>query len=226
MEKGYTVFELIVTVLIVVVLAATIGMFFTNLLTIQEQDREEAYVREKLADLCAIYADFASIGSSFSISSNSNANIVSYRLETGGISFETGRVSRVAYFTTATTNRAMNVDVYSLQHDGRSLIFQNEKAGLTSRWDRVLSGDVSLLIQPTGKLDVKSVTCTITPLGIPPSDHVYGVPDENFVNFNNYTDTCIGNLKVEAWYTYKNSRRELVLTNVAAERLVRLWNHD
>ena len=59
-KRGYTVVELMVTIVIVAVLAATLGMFFVKLLRIQEREREEAYIRERLADICAAYADFVS----------------------------------------------------------------------------------------------------------------------------------------------------------------------
>lgn len=224
MRSGYTIIELMVTIVIVTALAVTVGTFFVKLLTIQERDREEAYVREKLADLCAVYSDFASIGSSFSINSENGASIVSYRQETGGLSFETGRVSRVAYLTMVTTNQTMDLDVYAFKYGERSLIFHNEKENLVSKWARFLSGDASLLTLPTSKLDVKKVTCALTPIGTS-LDEIYKVPDGDFIDFNVYSNAALANLRVEAWYTYKNGRRESVMTNAAVERLVRLWNH-
>lgn len=227
MRLGYTVFELLVTVLIVTGLATVVGSFFVKLLTIQEKDREEAYIREKLSDLCAVYADFASIGSSFSIESSGNANIVSYRQETGGVSFETGRVSRVAYLTTATTNETMDLNVYSFETGTNILtkIFSNIKEGLTSKWARFLNGDASLLITPAGELDVKKVECAVIPLALYANETNY-VSDVAFNGFDVYSNASIANLKVTAWYTYKNSHRETVLTNASVERLVRLWNHE
>lgn len=224
MRCGYTIIELMVTILIVAALATAVGTFAVKLLTIQECDREEAYVREKLADICANYADFASIGSTFSVSTSGRENIVAYRLETGGLSLETGRVSRVAYFTTATTNQTMDVNVYSLQQGKRSKIFYTEKEGLASKWARILSGDASLLTLRTGQLNPLEVICTIKPLGIVAADRGF-VPDENFAGFNIYSNAAFANLEVAAWYTYKNSRGEMVLTNAVVERLVRLWNH-
>lgn len=226
MRWGYTVFELLVTVLIVAVLATSVGAFFAKLLTLQEKDREEAYVREKLADLCAEYADLASIGSSFSISSSGKENIVSYRDETGGVSLESGRVSRVSYLTMAATNQTMDLNVYSFV-SGTNLqtkIFSDIKNGLVSKWTRFLRGDASLLTIPTEKLDVKKVECTMTPLGVYASGTNF-IPDDDFSGFNVYSDASIGNLKITAWYTYKNNHKETVLTNATVERLVRLWNH-
>ena len=112
---GYTVVELMVTIVIVSVLAATVGMFFVKLLTIQEREREEAYIRERLSDICGVYADFISIGSSFSTATNlsDQATVVKYRQETGGVSLETGLVSRVAYLTSLmnTTNKTIDLNI-------------------------------------------------------------------------------------------------------------------
>lgn len=225
MRRGYTIFELMVTILVVTALAAVVGAFFVNLLTIQERDREEAYIRETLADMCANYADFTSLGSAFSIANL--ANIVSFRQETGGLSCETGRVSHVAYLATATTNSTMDLNFYSLSTNSSKTcrIFSNLKNGLVSNWARKLNGDASLLDLPTSKLDVRSVICTLTPLGVKESDAGY-VSDSKFIGFNVYSNAAFGNLKIEAWYTYRNSRRESVLTNAVVERLVRLWNHE
>lgn len=227
MRCGYTVFELVVTVLIVTVLATSIGVGFVKLLSLQERDREEAYIREKLSDLCAVYADFASIGSTFSVSSSREANIVSYRPETGGMSFETGRVSHVAYLTTAATNGTIDLNVYSFVNGTNvtSRMFSNSKNGIVSKWTRFLHGDASLLTVPSGQLDVRNVQYTITPLGVNGTD-ANGAPDERFVGFNVYSNAVVGNLKATAWYTYRNSKKELVLTNATVERLVRLWNHE
>ena len=229
MRRGYTIFELMVVILMVTSLATAVGMFVVNLLTIQEQDREEAYIREKLTDLCAEYADLASIGSSFSIANK--ANIVSYRQETGGLSLETGRVSRAAYLTVATTNRTLDLSVYSFDlmktpnQKTQSRIFSNIKQGLVPSLTRMIHGDATLLAIPTNKVDIQKVTCSITPLkwGISVENPV---PDPNFDGFNIYSNTAFGNLKIEAWYIYRNGRRDHVLTNAVAERLVRLWNHD
>ena len=133
-KRGYTVVELMVTIVIVSVLAATVGALFVKLLTIQEQEREEAYIREKLSDICGAYADFLSVGSS--ISTSNRTTLVTYRHETGGVSLETGIVSRVAQLTSSTnaTSKAidLNVDVF-------------ESGGLVRKFSRSMSGDAPLI---------------------------------------------------------------------------------
>ena len=116
-KNGYTIIELMVTIVIVSVLAATLGVAFVKLLNIQEREREEAYVREKLADICGEYADKLSIGSSI-ISTSTNATIVKYRQETGGVSLETGLVTRVAYLSLqlSPTNDTVDMGIFSFEN--------------------------------------------------------------------------------------------------------------
>ena len=113
---GYTLVELMATITIVAVLAATVGMFFARLLSLQEREREEAYIRERLAEVCGVLADDLSVAASFGtrIRPVEQDIIVAYREETGGVSLETGRVSRVAQLvlTTSATNRAAALNVY------------------------------------------------------------------------------------------------------------------
>ena len=213
--RGYTIVELLVSILIAVILAVTIGVFFVKLLNIQEREREEAYIREKLNDICAVYADFLSIGSSFHISTNSIDPLVAikYRLESGGVSLETGRVSRVAYLT-AKVNKSyngltslgerpipgtMNLDVYSL-----------EPEGLAKKVSSSVNGDAALM-----PLIGNVVSCTIIPL------------DSNIsTDANGYatSDGALGLLRVAVQYEVENDEGELERKIVATERVVRLWN--
>ena len=146
---GYTIVELMVTIVIVSVLAATLGVFFVKLLNIQEREREEAYVREKLADICGEYADKLSIGSSI-INTSTNATIVKYRQETGGVSLETGLVTRVAYLSSFLNSTNDTVDMG---------IFSFENQDLIRKIARRASGDAYLL-----PLTADMVSCTLTPL--------------------------------------------------------------
>ena len=200
-RRGYTVVELMATIVIAVVLAATAGTFFAKLLSIQERDREEAYVREKLSDICGAYADWLSVGASI-ITSN-RATVIKYRHETGGVSLETGLVTRVAYLTSSiNTNRstlAMDIDVF-------------EAGQLTNKLSRIARGDASLI-----PLVGDMVSCTITPLGGNIWEEGNGVQ---------MTDSALGYLEVTARYEVENDDGEVVATNVTAGRLVRLWNRE
>lgn len=205
-KRGYTVVELMVTIVIVAVLAATLGMFFVKLLRIQEREREEAYIRERLADICAAYADFVSVGSSFHTSTNSvNAlTAVKYRMETGGVSLETGLVTKVAYLTTMMnlTNRTVDLDIYS-----------QDPEGLTRKFSRGMSGDAPLI-----PLLGDMVSCTITPLNHTKTE----------VGTNGYetTDAALGWLQVSAKYEVKNDDGEKETKTATAGRVVRLWNRE
>ena len=151
--RGYTIFELMVTVVIVTILAATVGIFFVKLLTLKEQDREEAYIRERLADICGVYADFISVGSSVDVHTNmiNHPLTVTYRQEAGGVSLETGLVSRVSSVEASVNafSGAVNMDVYG--RDGTNNVL---------RLSRSINGNASLI-----PLAGDIVSCTIAPLG-------------------------------------------------------------
>lgn len=145
--SGYTIVELMITIVIVAFLAATLSMFFARLLTIQEDEREEGYVRETLSDICGLYADNLSVGSS--LATNLNGFAVMYRGETGGVSLETGRVSHVTSLTSFVNkvSHALNMNIATLE---QGIKYHN------------LRGD-AVLIPLTNSL----VGCTLTPLTVP-----------------------------------------------------------
>lgn len=146
LKRGYTVVELMVTIVIVAILAATVGTFIVKLLTLHENDREDAYIREKLIDICGTYADMLSVGSL--INTNRFGLQVTYRRETGGISLETGVVSRVTSLASTVTNGTVKVDAYGLEL-GESIL----------RRVRHANGNAALIPQ-TGNI----VSCTVTPV--------------------------------------------------------------
>ena len=150
--RGYTIVELMVTVVIVAVLAATVGTFIVKLLTFQEKDREEAYVREKLVDICGAYADLLSVGSLVSMQTNSSDQVmyVGYRRETGGVSLETGIVSRVTSLESSLRmkNHEVDINVYGLESGSNVLKLARTANGIAP------------LIPLVGDI----VNCTITPL--------------------------------------------------------------
>lgn len=199
---GYTIVELMVTLVIVTVLAATVGMFFARLLSLQEREREEAYVREKLADVCGAVADDLSIASSFSMRTNlvQRDIIVAYRQETGGVSLETGRVSRVVYLTLTlnATNRTMALSAYTPEPEGL-------KQALASS----LNGDAPL-IPLAGDL----VGCTLTPLNAAFTEKDGGLA----------SDAALAYLQVSARYAVRNDDGEVEEKTATAGRVVRLWN--
>lgn len=114
-RRGYTIVELMITVLLVTVLAATVGTFIVKLLTLQETDREDAYIREKLVDICGAFADVLSVGSS--VNPTGQGMIVKYQQETGGVSLETGVVSHVTVLTQLlnVVNKTLDLNVYGLE---------------------------------------------------------------------------------------------------------------
>lgn len=135
-----------VTIVIVTVLAASVGTFIVKLLTLRENDREDAYIREKLIDVCGTYADLLSVGSS--INTNGPGMQVTYRQETGGVSFETGVVSQVTSLISDVTNGMVKLNVYGLELEESIL-----------KYVRQANGNADLIPQ-VGNI----VSCTVTPI--------------------------------------------------------------
>ena len=214
--------ELMVTIVIVAVMAATVGTFFVKLLTIQEREREEGYIREKLCDICAQYADFLSLGDSVSVGTNreSQALVVGYRQEAGGVSFETGLVTRVAYFvsTISATNRMMDLNVCSREPESSLNEYPFMGNMVSCKLSRKIGGDAPL-IPLTGDM----VSCTITPLGnnVTPGSRLLE-EDQRFET----TDATLGYLEVTARYKVKNDEGEYEERTASAGRIVRLWNRE
>jgi len=208
-REGYTIVEVMATIVIVAVLAATVGTFFVKLLRIQERDREEAYIREKLADVCGAYADALSVASSFGTHENPLTGgtevRVDYRLETGGVSLETGQVTRVAHLTSEVnlTNRTVDLKVFGF-----------EQRELVEKLSRIARGD-ALLLPLAGDM----VRCTIMPLNAVGDTRV---DDTGFAT----ADAALGYLQVVARYSVKNDDGELVEKTVEVGRVVRLWNRE
>jgi prepilin-type N-terminal cleavage/methylation domain-containing protein len=205
-HDGYTIIELMVTIVIVAVVASVLGVFFVKLLGIQEQEREEAYIREKLSDVCGIYADFMSVGDAFSTSTNSSNPLtaVTYRQETGGISLETGLASRVAYLTAQINNVTSNVDlnVYALE------------AGETNRkLSRSLNG-FAHLIPIVGDM----MSFTIRPLN--------NTWIESGTNEYKTSNSALGYIEVAAAYRIKNEDGFYETKTASVGRVVRLWNRE
>lgn len=210
---GYTVVELMVTIVIVSVLAATVGTFFAKLLTLQENEREDAYIREKLVDICGACADALSVGSTLGTyyTPSNHEMVVKYRQETGGVSLETGVVSRVAYLTLslAATNRNVVVGV-----DGF------DRGALVRKLTRQINGDADL-IPLLGRL----VSCTITPVNA--NNAVLEQLDGDIRSLNYATtDAALAYLEVKAQYQVKDIDGEVRKKTVSAGRMVRLWNRE
>ena len=150
-RRGYTVVEMMVTIVIVTVLAATVGTFVVKLLTFQESEREDAYVREKLTDICAAYAEFLSLGST--VNTNRSGMTVAYRQETGGVSFETGIVSQVTSMIASlnTNNWTVGLNAYGLESGSNVL-----------KLARTASGNAPLIAMRGDMPDI--VSCTFSPL--------------------------------------------------------------
>lgn len=203
---GYTVIELMVTILIVTILVSTLGVSFVKLLTIQEKDREQAFIRERLTEICSSYADCLSIGTSVS-NTPSGGFVATYRNETGGVSLETGRVDHASLLVSSPNEHVTDEGKRYFTLDLG--IYAYEMGIKTPKFLRDLRGDNMPLISPKDlkmKDGIVSLSCAILPL-----------------NAVRMEDAALGYLTVTGWY---NMEETGALTNVAVGRIVRLWNHE
>lgn len=205
-RRGYAVVELMVTIVIVALLAASLGVFLVKLTSIRERDREEAYIREKLCDICAAYADAMSLGYSFgtAIGGTNGLMAVSYRQETGGVSMETGVVTHVTRLTSALnpTNSVVDLNFYGI-----------EAGALSSKLRRRASGD-ALLIPQIGDM----VSLTVAPLNY--------ASEEPSTNGFFTTDAALGYLQATARYEVDDDEGRTEMKTVTVGRVVRLWNRE
>lgn len=207
--RGLTLVELLVTIAIVSIVAATLGVSVVRLLTIQEREREEAYVRERLSDMCGAYADYISIGTTFGENDDITNRVVrvKYRLETGGVSLETGTVTRAAFLSTMlnATNgtAAMHVDAF-------------EDRELMRKVTRHMRGDAALI-----PLAGEIISCTITPLNFTNTWTEAWEGD----NVKAYS-SALGYLQMAAKYCIEDEYGETVTKTATVGRVVRLWNRE
>ncbi len=207
LRRGYTIVELMVTIVIVACLTAVVGHFFVKLLRIQENEREEAYVREKLVEICGNYADALSVGAAFSYTNSfTGLPVVKYRLEAGGVSLETGTVTRVAYLASALTNGIVDVNVYGYEQDR-----------LANKLERTSNG-TALLMPLVSTL----VRCTLTPL----NNVEWKAENDPLLAGFQTADTSLGNLQVAATYQVEDENGDPIEKTVTVERVVRLWNRE
>ena len=205
MRYGYTVIELMVTVLIVAALATVVGTFFVQLLTIQEKDREEAYIQEKLTSICGTFADYLSVGSA--INDSQSGFDVLYRQEAGGISLETGRVAHVSKLTTW-VNQSDNVRGGTIDF----VAYAREQGAFTNRYSRNLRGDDIPLISLNAMKELQVINGKVS-------------LSYAFTPFNASSENAsLWHLKVAANYEVEDRNGERKPKTVEAERLLRLWN--
>ena len=111
-RKGFTVIELMITILIVVILTVSFGGALSGLLCLHEKDREEGYMREKLAYICGEFADYFSLADKVGRFMDENGKAVyaaGFRMEADGVSYETGKVVKVSNIYVSATNGIFNV---------------------------------------------------------------------------------------------------------------------
>ncbi len=113
--SGVTLVELLVVVVITSIVAVGLSFAVSTSLSFSQKYREEAYVRERLCDVLERVSDYLSLANEASVSNG--VWTARYRMETGGMSFETGRVCRVSGTVYSVTN--MNMDVKITTGDPR-----------------------------------------------------------------------------------------------------------
>ena len=107
--SGVTLVELLVVVVITSIVAVGLSFAISESLRFNQQYREESYVRERLCDVLERVSDYLSMAKA--ASGTNGVWSAQYRMETGGVSFETGRVCRVTGTAYAVTNMNMDVEI-------------------------------------------------------------------------------------------------------------------
>ncbi len=110
-KRAFTIVELCVTMLIVAILGVVMGTAIVRLLRLRESDREEGYMREKLALICGEAADYLSMANSIVAVSDLHGLVLKggFRMEMEGISYETGKVVKVSGLYLSGTNGTFNL---------------------------------------------------------------------------------------------------------------------
>lgn len=110
-KRAFTIVELCVTMLIVAILCVVVGGSIVRLLRLRESNREEGYMREKLAFICGEAADYLSMANSVVAVSNRHGLVMKsgFRMEAEGVSYETGKVVKVCGLYLSGTNGMFNL---------------------------------------------------------------------------------------------------------------------
>ena len=106
-RNGATLVELLVTTLIIVTMAVSLGAAIGAAVALDQNYREESAVRTALA-LQMEYAERY-----FSLATNAVGGAAVYRLETGGVSFESNHWTRVSSVAMTTNQGKMNFRIES-----------------------------------------------------------------------------------------------------------------
>jgi hypothetical protein len=126
-------------------------------------------------------------------------------LETGGVSLETGLVSKVAYLTSRMNggNKTVDFDIYS-----------HGPEGVSCKFSRGMGGNAPLI-----PLLGDMVSCTMTPLN-------HDEKSKTVTNGCVTTDAALGWFQVTAKYKIKTSDGKTETKTATVGRVVRLWNRE
>lgn len=122
---GFTIGEMLITMLITTIVATLFALGISRLLKVEESNRQEGYIRERLTMITSSYADYLSMGSSLALAEGPNHTKVYqtyFPMETGGVSFETGKVVRVVGMATSVSNGLFNVCMNTAGRDSPDVL--------------------------------------------------------------------------------------------------------
>lgn len=111
-RAAFTIVELLVVTLIVTILAVSVGQMIAAALTLEQQYREESDVMESLADTMAYVERYVSLANNLTTNGNGVA-VATFRMEAGGVSFETGHWTRVSQSAIMLTNNVLGCQITS-----------------------------------------------------------------------------------------------------------------
>lgn len=194
---------MMICIVLVVILAVSIGPSAVKLLRVHESSRQEGFIREKLSMLASRYADWLSLSESVVATAENGVDVIHayYPDEMEGVSFETNNICKVTACHSVVSNEIVQsgqgarvVRRWHVWFDTKDSRFPDGKRDLTFDCDALLEH------AEAGILDVY-----VTPLNVP------------IVNY------C--QLSILATNRFWNAKHDSYsIKTVSTERLVRLWN--
>lgn len=203
MQRGVSIVELMICIVLVVALTASVGPSAVKLWRVHESSRREGFVREKLSMLSGRCADWLSLSESVVATAADGVEEIHARYpdEMDGVSFETNDICKVTAFHSVVSNELVQsgqgarvVRRWHVWFDTADPRFPGGRRGMT------LDGDALLEHAGAGILSVLA-----TPLDVP---------------ITNYCRLSI--LATNRCWSARHGSYSI--KTVGTERLVRLWN--
>lgn len=110
-QSGVSLVEMLVVILITAILAVSLSFAVMQALRFSQRGREEAFVRESLCLVFERFSEALGMAKDVKVNTDRDEWAAFYRLETGGVSFETNRFIRISETEYCATNLAAVISV-------------------------------------------------------------------------------------------------------------------